>query len=95
MDLREAEVDREAHREADLEGVVHREAVEEELGAVRPRVRSDLSFPHVAHHENTVILEPHRHAGVFVAKGTKESLLVTRNLVPGDAVYGEVRSMAC
>lgn len=37
-----------------------------------------------------VIIEPHRHAGVFVAKG-KEHLLVTRNLVPGDSVYGEKR----
>jgi len=37
-----------------------------------------------------VILEPHRHPGVFIAKG-KEHLLVTRNLVPGDAVYGEKR----
>ncbi|KDE03724.1 rRNA 2'-O-methyltransferase fibrillarin [Microbotryum lychnidis-dioicae p1A1 Lamole] len=37
-----------------------------------------------------VILEPHRHPGVFVAKG-KEHLLVTRNLVPGESVYGEKR----
>ncbi|KAG8746541.1 Small subunit processome complex component [Ceratobasidium sp. 414] len=37
-----------------------------------------------------VVLEPHRHPGVFVAKG-KEHLLVTRNLVPGEAVYGEKR----
>jgi rRNA 2'-O-methyltransferase fibrillarin len=37
-----------------------------------------------------VILEPHRHEGVFIAKG-KEDALVTKNLVPGDAVYGEKR----
>ncbi|KAF8604639.1 Fibrillarin [Ceratobasidium sp. AG-I] len=37
-----------------------------------------------------VVLEPHRHPGVFVAKG-KEHLLVTRNLVPGESVYGEKR----
>ncbi len=37
-----------------------------------------------------VIIEPHRHAGVFVARG-KEDLLVTKNLVPGDSVYGEKR----
>ncbi|KAJ9091994.1 fibrillarin [Naganishia cerealis] len=37
-----------------------------------------------------VTLEPHKHAGVFVAKG-KEHLLVTRNLVPGESVYGEKR----
>ncbi|KAF8337563.1 Fibrillarin-domain-containing protein [Cantharellus anzutake] len=39
---------------------------------------------------STVIIEPHRHAGVFIAKG-KEHLLVTKNLVPGEAVYGEKR----
>ncbi|PIA98912.1 rRNA 2'-O-methyltransferase fibrillarin [Cercospora beticola] len=37
-----------------------------------------------------VIIEPHRHAGVFVARG-KEDLLVTKNLTPGEAVYGEKR----
>lgn len=38
---------------------------------------------------NTV-LEPHRHEGVFIAKG-KDHMLVTKNLVPGDSVYGEKR----
>ncbi|EPS95452.1 hypothetical protein FOMPIDRAFT_1168642 [Fomitopsis schrenkii] len=37
-----------------------------------------------------VVLEPHRHAGVFIAKG-KDQMLVTKNLVPGEAVYGEKR----
>jgi len=37
-----------------------------------------------------VVVEPHRHAGVFVARG-KEDVLVTRSMVPGDAVYGEKR----
>lgn len=37
-----------------------------------------------------MIIEPHRHAGVFIAKG-KEHMLVTKNLVPGDSVYGEKR----
>jgi rRNA 2'-O-methyltransferase fibrillarin len=37
-----------------------------------------------------VIIEPHRHEGVFIARG-KEDLLVTKNLVPGEAVYGEKR----
>ncbi|KAH8798456.1 Fibrillarin [Flagelloscypha sp. PMI_526] len=36
------------------------------------------------------ILEPHRHEGVFIAKG-KEHMLVTKNLVPGESVYGEKR----
>lgn len=37
-----------------------------------------------------VIVEPHRHEGVFVAKG-KEDALVTLNSTPGVAVYGEKR----
>ncbi|KAL1202879.1 rRNA 2'-O-methyltransferase fibrillarin 2 [Cardamine amara subsp. amara] len=37
-----------------------------------------------------VIVEPHRHGGVFIAKG-KEDALVTKNLVPGEAVYNEKR----
>merc|ERR1711966_63213 len=37
-----------------------------------------------------VVIEPHRHEGVFIAKG-KEDALVTRNLVPGESVYGEKR----
>jgi len=38
----------------------------------------------------TVIVEPHRYEGVFIVKG-KEDALATRNLVPGEAVYGEKR----
>lgn len=38
-----------------------------------------------------VIVEPHRHPGVFVARGGKEDLLATINLVPGESVYGEKR----
>ncbi|KAK7868648.1 hypothetical protein R5R35_006946 [Gryllus longicercus] len=37
-----------------------------------------------------VIIEPHRHEGVFIARG-KEDALVTMNMVPGEAVYGEKR----
>ncbi|GJE90696.1 fibrillarin [Phanerochaete sordida] len=37
-----------------------------------------------------VVLEPHKHPGIFIAKG-KESMLVTKNLVPGESVYGEKR----
>lgn len=38
-----------------------------------------------------VIVEPHpRFGGVFVARG-KEDSLVTKNLVPGESVYGEKR----
>ncbi|KAF3913140.1 hypothetical protein AA313_de0202858 [Arthrobotrys entomopaga] len=39
-----------------------------------------------------VAIETHpRHPGVFVARSTKEDLLVTKNLVPGESVYGEKR----
>lgn len=38
----------------------------------------------------TVVIEPHRHDGVFIARG-KEDALVTLNLVPGSEVYGEKR----
>ena len=37
-----------------------------------------------------VVIEPHRHEGVFICRG-KEDALVTRNMVPGEAVYGEKR----
>lgn len=37
-----------------------------------------------------VIVEAHRHAGIFVARG-KEDALVTLNATPGLAVYGEKR----
>jgi len=36
------------------------------------------------------MVEPHRHEGVFIARG-KEDALVTFNLVPGESVYGEKR----
>jgi rRNA 2'-O-methyltransferase fibrillarin len=35
-----------------------------------------------------VVVEPHRHAGVFIARG-KDDALCTLNLNPGKAVYGE------
>lgn len=38
----------------------------------------------------TVIIEPHRHGGVFIARG-KEDALVTRNMAVGESVYGEKR----
>jgi len=37
-----------------------------------------------------VVVEKHRHEGVFLARG-KEDVLLTRNMVPGEAVYGEKR----
>lgn len=38
----------------------------------------------------TVVIEPHRHGGVFIARG-KEDALVTKNMVVGESVYGEKR----
>ncbi|KAL9115462.1 MAG: hypothetical protein Q9227_000783 [Pyrenula ochraceoflavens] len=38
-----------------------------------------------------VVIEPHRHPGIFLARGGKEDLLVTKNLTPGESVYGEKR----
>ncbi|KEY65931.1 hypothetical protein S40285_05273 [Stachybotrys chlorohalonatus IBT 40285] len=38
-----------------------------------------------------VIIEPHRHPGVFVVRGGKEDGIATRNLVPGESTYGEKR----
>ena len=37
-----------------------------------------------------VVIEPHKHDGVYIARG-KEDLLVTKNMAPGESVYGEKR----
>jgi len=37
-----------------------------------------------------VVIEKHRHAGIFIAHG-KEDALVTKNMVIGESVYGEKR----
>eukprot|EP01097_Dermamoeba_algensis_P008444 TRINITY_DN563_c0_g1_i5.p1 TRINITY_DN563_c0_g1~~TRINITY_DN563_c0_g1_i5.p1 ORF type:complete len:275 (-),score=44.00 TRINITY_DN563_c0_g1_i5:159-890(-) len=37
-----------------------------------------------------VVIEKHRHEGIFIAKG-KEDALVTVNMTPGESVYGEKR----
>ena len=37
-----------------------------------------------------VIVEPHRHEGVFISRG-KEDALLTKNMVTGESVYGEKR----
>merc|ERR1719422_997128 len=37
-----------------------------------------------------VVVEPHRHEGVFIARG-KEDALVTKNMAIGESVYGEKR----
>mmetsp|Transcript_14913 Transcript_14913/g.33990 ORF Transcript_14913/g.33990 Transcript_14913/m.33990 type:complete len:289 (-) Transcript_14913:53-919(-) len=40
-----------------------------------------------------VIIEPHRHEGAFIYK-SKDDALCTRNMVPGESVYGEKRLVA-
>lgn len=71
-----------------------RAAAEEEQRAERksfrlvPRPRP--SFSRAKRSNSKVIVEPHRHAGVFVGRG-KEDLLLTKNLTPGESVYGEKR----
>ncbi|KAJ3125351.1 hypothetical protein HK098_000358 [Nowakowskiella sp. JEL0407] len=35
-----------------------------------------------------IFIEPHRHNGIFIAR-SETDLLVTKNLVPGESVYGE------
>lgn len=37
-----------------------------------------------------VVVEPHRHKGIFISRG-KEDALLTQNLVPGESVYQEKR----
>lgn len=37
-----------------------------------------------------MVIEPHRHEGVFIARG-KEDALVTKNMAVGESVYGEKR----
>lgn len=37
-----------------------------------------------------VVIEPHRHEGVFFSKG-KDDFVLTKNLVPGESVYNEKR----
>ena len=37
-----------------------------------------------------VVIEPHKHDGIYIARG-KEDLLVTKNMAPGESVYGEKR----
>jgi rRNA 2'-O-methyltransferase fibrillarin len=37
-----------------------------------------------------VVVEQHKHAGVFISKA-KEDALCTRNMCPGESVYGEKR----
>jgi len=37
-----------------------------------------------------VVVEPHRHAGVFIARG-REDALVTMSILQGESVYGEKR----
>ncbi|QIW96429.1 hypothetical protein AMS68_001947 [Peltaster fructicola] len=59
-------------------------------GAPRGGARGGRGGPGGAKGGQKVVVENHRHEGVFVARG-KEDLLVTKNFCPGEAVYGEKR----
>ena len=37
-----------------------------------------------------VVIEPHRHEGVFLSKG-RDDFILTKNLVPSESVYNEKR----
>ncbi|WFC95086.1 Small subunit processome complex component [Malassezia brasiliensis] len=65
-------------------------AAVEERAAVAAAVRVVAAVVAVVGGGSNVVVKPHRHEGVFVAEG-KEHLLVTKNLVPGESVYGEKR----
>jgi len=49
------------------------------------RPRGGISKPKSAKY----LIEPHRHPGIFIARGAKEDMLVTVNITPGEKVYGE------
>ncbi|KAG9296375.1 hypothetical protein G9A89_014967 [Geosiphon pyriformis] len=59
-------------------------------GGSGPRGRGGRGGRGGARGGSKVIVEPHRHQGVFIARG-KEDLLITKNLVSGESVYGEKR----
>jgi fibrillarin-like rRNA methylase len=81
VDVEDPEAVVEIVEEGDVEAQEEHEVVQElSLYDYRPPERSST-------HEYQ---EPHRHAGVFIARG-KEDLLVTKNLTPGESVYGEKR----
>merc|ERR1712176_609768 len=53
-----------------------------------PKKASSLSKPF--NERSKVIIEQHRHEGIYISRG-KEDAIVTRNLFPGESVYGERR----
>ncbi|CAF0752683.1 unnamed protein product [Rotaria sordida] len=38
-----------------------------------------------------IVVEPHRHPGVFIARSRDDDMLLTKNMVVGESVYGEKR----
>ncbi|KAA0201370.1 hypothetical protein HAZT_HAZT006385 [Hyalella azteca] len=71
-----------------VEAVVEVAAEEVDLAAVAVDAGAeDVDF---VKRGGKAMLEPHRHEGIYIARG-KEDVLVTRNMVPGESVYGEKR----
>ncbi|OWK15729.1 FBL [Cervus elaphus hippelaphus] len=83
----EASAGAEVVAEEAASGAVDEEEEEEESGGNRGRGRGGKKGNPSG---KNVMVEPHRHEGVFICRG-KEDALVTKNLVPGESVYGEKR----
>eukprot|EP00897_Mesotaenium_endlicherianum_P001450 jgi/Mesen1/1332/ME000013S00827 len=89
-------VDLEGVVEARVEEVEASEEAEVVTGAVGEEAAVDSEEDEVVIGEDEVeeveevLVEAHRHDGVFIARG-KEDALVTKNLVTGESVYGEKR----
>ena len=88
--IAEAVVEAAVDQEEVVERLVEEEEEEQEQGAVRRLLLYVLPSPVSGHAGSNISQEPHRHGGIFVARG-KEDMLVTKNLAPGESVYGEKR----
>jgi rRNA 2'-O-methyltransferase fibrillarin len=88
--IAEADVEAAAVHQEVVERLVEDEEQEEEQGAVRRLLLYVLPSPVSGYAGSNTSQEPHRHGGIFVARG-KEDMLVTKNLAPGESVYGEKR----
>jgi rRNA 2'-O-methyltransferase fibrillarin len=88
--IAEAVVEAAVDQEEVVERLVEEEEEEQEQGAVQRLLLYVLPSPVSGHAGSNTSQEPHRHGGIFVARG-KEDMLVTKNLAPGESVYGEKR----
>jgi hypothetical protein len=94
VEIEEAVVAEEAAEETEVEEVAE-EVMSLEYHDMIFRILSDFSSGRGGARGGSrggakVVIEQHRHKGVFIAKG-KEDVLVTKNMLPGESVYGEKR----